>query len=270
MPATAVYDLVSFDHQNLSRKHFGARSGTMLAARPQQHKSAPKIVYNSCSDSEDETIYESLEQINLRKERENKHRQAKISKVQRTGHPLFDHLREERALKENVKKPVKSAEQRTAEFNNTIRNMKMHLDPKSMKKHKKNSENLNQSFNPKYMSLQQLEIPDKNRFTRKLSEQQISQTLPKQLNVSKKALAKSEQNLMNLHPNFMNRPHNYQFMNPMSLKRQVPPKVSNKNFFVDSSDSESDWIIPRPKFSQMKAGRNRSSDESDFYGNPIR
>lgn len=45
-----------------------------------------------------DNIYESVEQINYRKTLENMNRREKVRSVHRTGHPLFDHLREERAL----------------------------------------------------------------------------------------------------------------------------------------------------------------------------
>jgi len=295
MPATAVYDLVSFDHQNLSGKHYGARPGTMLNVRPKQQQKAPKIMYSSCSDSEDDALYESLEQINYRKSIENKSRQAKISAVKRTGHPLFDSLREERALKPlKEKQPAKINEQKgknvkSSEYLNTIQKMKLYADPKSLKKNKNNSENMHQTYNPKYHSLQQLDVPDKNKNYRKMSEHHMSQTLPKQLNLSRRAMAKSEQNLMSLHPNYIQRPPpNFQFapphpqfvnphfmnphMNPMSMKRQVPQKkIAHRQPFPESSDSESEWmVIPRPKLSQIRVGKPRSSDDSDNSGNPMR
>jgi len=45
-----------------------------------------------------DNIYESVEQIHYRKTVESMNRTEKIRNVHRTGHPLFDHLREERAL----------------------------------------------------------------------------------------------------------------------------------------------------------------------------
>jgi len=45
-----------------------------------------------------DNIYESVEQIHYRKTLETLNRLEKVRDVHRTGHPLFDHLREERAL----------------------------------------------------------------------------------------------------------------------------------------------------------------------------
>lgn len=45
-----------------------------------------------------DNIYESVEQIHYRKSMELLKRREKVRSVHRTGHPLFDHLREERAM----------------------------------------------------------------------------------------------------------------------------------------------------------------------------
>lgn len=45
-----------------------------------------------------DNIYESVEQIQYRKTLETLNRREKVRDIHRTGHPLFDHLREERAL----------------------------------------------------------------------------------------------------------------------------------------------------------------------------
>lgn len=45
-----------------------------------------------------DNIYESVEQIHYRKSMESKKRREKVRSVHRTGHPLFDHLREEDAM----------------------------------------------------------------------------------------------------------------------------------------------------------------------------
>lgn len=45
-----------------------------------------------------DNLYESVEQIHYRKTIENLNRREKVRDVHRTGHPLFDHLREERAM----------------------------------------------------------------------------------------------------------------------------------------------------------------------------
>lgn len=51
------------------------------------------------SMASDENIYESLEVINYRKTIEAISRNSKVRSVPKTGHPLFDHLREENVLK---------------------------------------------------------------------------------------------------------------------------------------------------------------------------
>jgi len=286
---TAVYDLVSFGHQTLNRKHFGVRSAAMISAKglqgsmsaQQLYRPPPKITYNSAgSDSEeDDKIYESLQEVQLRKNREAKHRLAKTSKVKRTGHPLFDTLREEKALKENVKRPAKEVvnprhfERQHSDYHNTIKNMKMYADPKMYKKNKQNSENYHQTFNPKYMSLQQLNLPENKKYHRRVSEHNTSQTLPKQLNVSKKALAKSAQNLMTLDPGYTHRQpmQHFQMMNPVSTKRNAHGRIPNSRNHQESSDSDSDWmVIPRPKISHVKIAKNRHSDDSDTSGHLIR
>lgn len=51
------------------------------------------------SVTSEENIYESVEVIQYRKQMEALSRQNKIRSVPKTGHPLFDHLREEHVLK---------------------------------------------------------------------------------------------------------------------------------------------------------------------------
>lgn len=56
------------------------------------------IIGSLRSAASHENIYESVEVIQYRKTIEAIKRQSKIRSVQKTGHPLFDHLREERVL----------------------------------------------------------------------------------------------------------------------------------------------------------------------------
>jgi len=291
MPETAVYDLVSFDHTGLNRKHFGGvrSSVAMMAPKPTLNRptNVPKIVYNSADSSdseEDDKIYESLEQVQLRKSLESANRRAKTSKVKRTGHPLFDSLREERALKENVRRPAKEVVNpygknydRQSDYQNTIQKLKLYADPRNLKKNKKNSENMQEYNYAKTMSLQRLDVHDRHKYQRRISEQPPSQTVPNLLSVQKKALAKSEQNLMSLHPAYQHQQRIHSMMmQSAQVHRQGNGRVSNPNstnrFYLDSSDSDSDWMaIPRPKISARGPNRNqRSSDDSDTSGHLYR
>ena len=59
---------------------------------------AMALIGSLANSSSVDNIYESVEQIHYRKTVESMNRREKVRDVHRTGHPLFDHLREERAL----------------------------------------------------------------------------------------------------------------------------------------------------------------------------
>lgn len=59
---------------------------------------AMALIGSLAGSQSEKNIYESVEQIHYRKTLETLNRREKIRDVHRTGHPLFDHLREERAI----------------------------------------------------------------------------------------------------------------------------------------------------------------------------
>jgi len=320
MPETAYYDPVHFQEM-LPRRHTDMvqrepRQPRVLHNKPDNAANrippkrgfkAPQMAYKNSSDDsgsseEGNEIYESLEQLNVRKSREDAHRRAKIARVVRTGHPLFDSLREERALKENVSaaKPKKSVgklspknisskqqdfeeEKKYIRASQSLSNMKNYGKYSSNPKivvHESQPQEPSRKHSAQFSSLQKLNPDKHNRNHRKVSEGYQSRTLPSALALTKKNLAKSEQNLSYLHQlnhpvNLGGRTHFNQWMMmnhaphpamaPYSHHgHRLPARVPRKAP-VESSDSDSDWIIPRPKFATQKS-RNRSSDDSDYSG----
>lgn len=59
---------------------------------------AMALIGSLANSKSEDNIYESVEQIHYRKTMENLNRKEKVRDIHRTGHPLFDHLREERAI----------------------------------------------------------------------------------------------------------------------------------------------------------------------------
>jgi len=315
MPEAAYYGAGQFRHADMY--HPESRPARVLQGRPDNASNraptkrvfkAPQMAYKNSSDEgaseeEDNKIYESLEQLNYRKSKEMARRRAKIARVQnqKTGHPLFDSLREERALKENVS----TAKSKKFDSKLSPKNVSnSQLPPGSNRKAIPHSQSLgnmknygNYANNPKivvhesqpqepsrkhsahFLSLQKINSDKQARNYRKVSEGYLSRTLPTPLALTKKNLAKSEQNLSFLHQNshpmmvggrrpfMMMNHHGHPAMNqwPPHHGHHYPTRVPRHAPQVDSSDSDSDWIIPRPKFSTQKS-RNRSSDESDYSG----
>jgi len=304
MPDTAIYDLISHNNNAMLRQNMRYRKEQILRKRQENSenqipklgaligaKEIPYEDFDSGSDSEN-GIYESLVEITLRKSIENANRRAKISRVQKTGHPLFDHLREERALKENISrkkkpstaKPVSKPEpvededtylpannsflhrkERTLRKNSTI-------EPPATRK-SLSSSHLNNSNQVRYskgiphsMSLQQMSSAYKRAPVRKISEAPSAQSLPRKLHQTRE-MAKSEQNLFYMRsevPSFHGYPHHMNQMFEFQAGRPDGRGFQRKHT-TDSSDSDSDnWIIPRPKFGNKKPNQNRGDFE--FYG----
>jgi len=246
--------------------------------------------YDSGSDSENGT-YESLVQINLRKSIENANRRAKIARVQKTGHPLFDHLREERAIKENNPRKKKSSPKTVKKplddnvanlpANNSFLHRREGIMQKPTNLHAPNRKSSSNSHlnnptqvrNSKGMvhsvSLQQMSSARMGP-NRKYSEGLLPQTLPRQLYQSRN-FAKSEQNLFYLRsevPNFHRQPSHMGQM--FEFQARPTGRGFQRKHVTDSSDSDSDWLIPRPKFGQKTSNKNRSSDDSDVSRHPVR
>jgi len=295
MAETAIYDLISYS--NNARLRRGYRGDKVLHPRQENLNPIPKLgsllgnkeipyeEYDSDSDSENGT-YESLMEITLRKTIENANRRAKVARVQKTGHPLFDHLREERALKENLHRKKKPAPKTvktpvddsttTLPPNNSFLHRREGIMQKTAtlgstnRKSLSNSHinNVNQLRSSKVLttsvSLQQMN--GRNGPHRKYSETTV-QSLPRKL-YQNRDLAKSEQNLFYLRseiPSYNRYPSN---MNQMfEFQARGTGRGFQRKHPIDSSDSDSDnWLIPRPKLAQKKPNKTRNSDDSDFSG----
>lgn len=323
MPETAIYDLISSNHNAMLMRNRAFKNEKVYRSRRDNLENQnPKLIspkeipyedYDSDSGSDSENgTYESLIELSLRKQIEIAHRQSKIARVTRTGHPLFDHLREERAIKElprkktspkMIKKPVennrKSVEnsKKLVESNGPAHNMPannsflhrregiMHktqtLNSSRPQKSLSNSHltNLNQIRGSKGMthsvSLQQMSSMNRGGPVRKHSEGPVAQTFPRQF-YQNRDMARSEQNLYYLRgevPNFQRHPYQMQRSDQQMFEFQARQngRGFQRKHTTDSSDSDSDWIIPRPKFGHKKPNKNnKTSDDSDVSAHFVR
>jgi len=319
MPETAIYDLISSNHNAMLMRNRGFKSEKVYRSRQENLENQnPKLMspkeipyedYDSDSGSDSENAtYESLIELSLRKQIEIAHRNAKIARVTKTGHPLFDHLREERAIKEPlkkktspkiVKKPVESNRKpvenskKLVENNGPAHNMPannsflhrregiMHktqpMNSSRPQKSLSNSHltNLNQVRSSKGMthsvSLQQMSSMNRGGPVRKHSEG-VVQTFPRQF-YQNRDMARSEQNLYYLRgevPTFQRHPYQMHNQQMFEFQARQNGRGFQRKHTTDSSDSDSDWIIPRPKFGHKKPNKNKTSDDSDISAHFVR
>lgn len=175
-----------------------------------------------------DNIYESVEQIHYRKTLETLDREEKIRTIQRTGHPLFDHLREERALAGG------NDTETYATLNSTHKRAASRLAVPSRK--------TSAASSPVYSSTSSGDEQDPSvQRSRRVSVPVMHQHQQKQ------------QQQQQQQPRLRNQP------NPPSSPIRWGGRPGSAG-----SESDEDWIIPRPKFyNKRREVRTNSTDESD-------
>lgn len=167
-----------------------------------------------------DNIYESVEQIHYRKTVESMNRQEKVRSVQKTGHPLFDRLREERALAggndQETYTTLNSSHKRISRSAAPSRKISAHSSPVSSSNSSSDEQDQNSQRH------RRVSVPA-----------YLQQQAP-----SKQA-------------------HRKQHPVPTNPMRWGRPGSAG-------SESDEEWVIPRPKFiNKRRDVRTSSTDESD-------
>lgn len=103
---------VSNDSESFKRSRSLAKSSTAIFQKGEKRNSihtdnsaVTAAMFTSLRNSNSEdNLYESMEMIHYLKTMQTLNRQKKTRSIQRTGHPLFDSLREEQAMREPLRK----------------------------------------------------------------------------------------------------------------------------------------------------------------------
>ncbi|KAF2350633.1 hypothetical protein FHG87_018611 [Trinorchestia longiramus] len=165
-----------------------------------------------------DSIYESVEQIHYRKTVENLDREEKVRSIQKTGHPLFDRLREERAL----------AGGNDTETYATLNSTHKRTAPRTVLPNRKTSA----TSSPTYSS------------TSSGDEQDVC--VQRSRRVSAPVIRHHKQQQQQQQP-----PQQQQQQQPRHRNQQNPsssPIRWGGRPASAGSESDEDWIIPRPKF----------------------
>ncbi|XP_018018475.1 uncharacterized protein LOC108674996 [Hyalella azteca] len=204
-----------------------------------------------------DNIYESVEQIHYRKTLETLDREEKVRSIHRTGHPLFDSLREERAL---------------AGGNDNDTYATLNSSHKRVSRSAAPGRKTSCTSSPVYSSTSSSDELDltlqRNR--------RISVPITQKPKIAALQQQQAQQHRAQQHPQRPRAPQPQQTQMPRYRKQQVnalSPNSSPVRWGSAGSESDEEWIIPRPKFYNRKREvRGSSTDESDSStkSSPIR